>query len=122
MSATNEQPVETPVNKLNAKQQNRIQKRRLARQQLATHFALVRKNRQTHDFSQAPPNIYVCLRYPRGPDGRFLPRERVITKAIESLTIQETTEKSVGSLDGKPKTWMPWVLPTPSKTPKPSRL
>ena len=118
MSATNEQPVQTPVNKLNAKQQNRIQKRRLARQQLTTHHALVRKNSKTND----PPRIAGCMRAPRGPDGRFLHRDHVITKAIESLSIQETTAKPVESVNEKPKSWTPWVVPSLSKTPKASRL
>jgi hypothetical protein len=107
MSTTTEQAPEAPPIHLNAKQQSRIQKRRLARQQLITHLALVRKNNKTHNASsqhpEHPTRDVGCMHRPQGPDDRFLTPEQITTQELERLTIHETKATVIESLDEKPK-------------------
>jgi hypothetical protein len=94
MSATTEQVQvqHAPTNNLNAKQQSRIQKRRLAREKLVNHLAVTRKNNnKTH----SPGGVAGCMRRPRGPDGRFLTPEEITTAQMESLTIRSTKENPI---------------------------
>ncbi|KAH6857629.1 hypothetical protein B0T12DRAFT_483008 [Alternaria alternata] len=100
MSATTEQEQapNVPTNNLNVKQQNRIQKRRLARQKLITHLGLTRKNTP-----YKPGVVQGCMRPPRGPDGRFLTPEQITVMQMEALEIQETKGKPAESPHEKPK-------------------
>jgi hypothetical protein len=88
MSATTEQAAEAPPIQLNAKQQDRIQKRRIAREKLIAHLALTRKSNKTHN----PGGVTGCMRRPRGPDGRFLIPEQITTKQMECRIVYETKE------------------------------
>ncbi|RYN79754.1 hypothetical protein AA0117_g3562 [Alternaria alternata] len=101
MSATTEQEQapNVPTNNLNVKQQNRIRKRRLARQKLITHLALTRRN------TTYIPGVYQgCIpRPPRGPDGRFLTPEQITVMQMEALEIQETKGKPTECPNEKPK-------------------
>ena len=100
MSATTEQEQapNVPTNNLNVKQQNRIQKRRLARQKLITHLALSRKNT-----TYIPNVVQGCMRPPRGPDGRFLTPEQITVMQMEALEIQETKGEPAECPNEKPK-------------------
>ncbi|KAF1943714.1 hypothetical protein EJ02DRAFT_452973 [Clathrospora elynae] len=95
MTTSNEQPPDTPPH-LNVKQITRIQKRRIARQQLHKTLALSRQL-----FHQSPPHPYLrhaCSRGPRGPDGQFLTPEQIATQNMEKLGIEEAAVKSTDLL------------------------
>ncbi|KAG9191346.1 hypothetical protein G6011_09434 [Alternaria panax] len=94
-----EQVPNAPTNNLNVKQQNRIQKRRLAREKLVNHLALTRKNSKLHNAG----GVTGSMRRPRGPDGRFLTPEQLTTQYMKSLTIQETNDKRIKGPMEKPK-------------------
>jgi hypothetical protein len=96
MSASNEPAPEAPVNKLNAKQQSRIQKRRLARQQLVAHLALVRNNNT--------PNPLPAVKHTKlRPISSFLALEQATNNALANLRIQDSKGEVAAYKDEKPR-------------------
>jgi hypothetical protein len=98
MTTSNEQ-IPQATSHLNAKQKLRIQKRRVARQQLQEVFALKRKD--TKLYSQSPPYPNAphwsagCMRCGKARDDRFLTAELTIQE-LEKLAIKEPDVQSAG--------------------------
>ncbi|KAF2851534.1 hypothetical protein T440DRAFT_467788 [Plenodomus tracheiphilus IPT5] len=81
---------------VNAKQHDRIMKRRLARQKLGADFVNSR-NKQMQLTSHVLPHplrsSWPCLRRARSPHGRFLAPEQLGVKELEKLSIDTGNEK-----------------------------
>jgi len=84
--------------RVNAKQHNRIVKRRLARQKLDDTITIASKLRTlvpSCTTSTHSRDFDLCLRQrPRGPDGRFLTPDQLAAQALEKLSIQAVGENS----------------------------
>lgn len=77
--------------RVNAKQHERIIKRRLARQKLEATIARTKKSHTLAPTYTGPNNsqdFKQCLRRPRGPDGRFLTPDQLAAQKLEKLSIR----------------------------------
>ena len=77
---------------LNAKQRDRIAKRRLARQKLAEDLAARKKHPKLNDH---PLSHLVTVRTPRGPDDQSLTPEQLAVDELNKLALNEEKTSSV---------------------------
>ena len=90
-------PVEEPPNSINAKQFDRIRKRRIARHELEMKFAAERKHRKPRP---RPTGPQPCFRRPRGPGGRFLTPDEIATVEKGGGETDITPPKQLDSSSG----------------------